>query len=661
MSTTKKRILFIALACVLIAAILVTVILLVKRPEQDEDLVLPDTGKTLTKSGHKLVIGGVTEYVILLPEAYTSNEYVAAEELQTIIRDATGAEMDIVFEGEYTPKDGTPLISIGDTALAEEKQVRTDKTDLLRSGYYVRTVDNRLYIMADGSGVALSYAVYDLCEDAVGYRYYAADEIRYRTVDDVELYVYDGKVMPDLDFRATLYPTTSQDADYRRHLRYFLYDEEFGGMRAHGQTKQIVSFDTFRAAHYFGATKTDENGEEIPDHWFSRNSEPQLCWTAGEEMERQAASDLFQIIRNSSSEKFYFHMGQEDNANYCTCDRCKAAIAEYAYNDAGLQIAWANNVCGYLREMLDEAGLGDREVRIVIFAYMGTETPPVVKGADGNYRVFSERVKPCDMLYFEWAPIYTDYSVSYTHTANIDEYTNLQMWKALFDECGQTNRMSVWTYETNFHHLMYPFDNAATFGDNMKFFRDNGINNVFSQGANTTNIPAFQEMRLFVESQLMWNASRNYDALVDEFITNYYDGAATAMRAYYDAVRLRYEQAKVFDDADFSSIYSDIASKTIWTEGFVSRLDSIFAEAYASILPLKDSDPERYGTLYDRIKKVELTLVYCKLSSYSDNYAQDELDALIDDWKYYTSRFGITQTQENNSPDVQTMFDAYHS
>lgn len=661
MSKTKKIILIAALACVAIAAIVTAVVLLVRRPKPEEDLVLPDTSRTLVKSGHKLVIGGVTEYVILLPENYTTNEYLAAEELQTILRDATGAEMDIVFEGEYTPKDGAPLISIGNTALAQTQQVRTDKTDLLRSGYYVRTVDNRLFILSDGSGIALCYAVYDLCEDAVGYRYYAADEIRYRTDGDVELYVYDGRVMPDLDFRATLYPTTSQDADYRRHLRYFLYDEEFGGQRAHGQTSAVVNFDKFKATHGVGTTRIDENGNEVPDHWFSRNAAPQLCWTAGEEMERQAASDLFRIVSASSSEKIYFHIGQEDNANYCTCDRCKKALSEWAYNNAGLQIAWANHVCGYLHEMLENAGMGERDVRVVIFAYMGTETPPVVTDADGNYRAYSDRVKPCDMLYFEWAPIYTDYSVNYSHVNNKDEYTNLQMWKALFAECGLVNRMSVWTYETNFKFLMFPFDNAGTFADNMKFFCENGINNVFSQGANQTNIPSFQEMRLFVESQLMWDTSLNYDALVNEFMAAYYDDAATAVRGYYDAVRLRYQQAKLYDGADLSSIYSDISDKKIWTEGFISYLDTIFAEAYASILPLQETDPERYETLHNRIKKLEITLICCKLTHYTSNYSQSELDTLVDEWKYYTSKFGITRTQENNPPDLQTMFDAYHS
>ena len=656
--TKKVKLIIIVALCVVIvaAAVLTTVLLLTK----DGNLQLPDNTKHLEKSGNMLVVGGNTEYVILLPSESSSNEYLAAQELSTIIYDATGAKLEIVYEGEFSIDDNTPLVSIGNTQLAKTGNVRTDDTDLLRSGYFVKTVGNRLFIMSDGNGIGLVYAVYDLCEDAVGYRYYAADEVYYESKEDVDLYLYDQTVMPDVDFRATLYPATTYDADYRRHLRYFVWDEEFGGQRSHTQLTKIVNYDKFKNEHSYGATKIVD-GEEVPDHWFSSKSNGQLCWTAGEEMERQAAMSLFNIISSAASTKIYFHMSQADNASFCTCPRCQTAKTEYAYNDAGLQIVWANNVCKYLKEMLQDNGMGERDVRIVLFAYMDTETPPMVSDGNGGWKPYSDKIKPCDMLYFEWAPIYTDYSVSYEHINNLEWKTNLEMWHALFEAYNLDNRMSVWTYETNFHNFMYPFNNAATYADNMKFFSENGINNVFSQGANLTNQPTMQEMRLFVESQLMWDCSKNYDDLVNEFMAHYYDEAATAVRKYYDAVRLRYEQIRMLENGDFSSIYSDIGTKKIWTDGFVSQMDKIFQEAFDAIAPLKQTNIDRYNKLYDRLKEIELTLTFTKLSYYSNNYNQAQLDNLVDEWKYYTNKFGITLTKETGSPDVQTMFDTYHS
>lgn len=658
MTKKVKLTIIIALCVVIVAAAVLTTVLLLTNKESEP--TLPDNTKQLTKSGHMLAVGGNTEYVILLPADNTSNEYLAANELSDIIFAATGARLEVVNEGKYEVADGAPLISIGNTKLAEECNVRTDNTDLLRSGYFVKTVENRLFVMSDGDGIGLSYAVYDLCEDAVGYRYYAADEIYYEQKPDVDLYVYDNMVMPDIDFRATLYPSTQSDADYRRHLRYFVWDEEYGGLRAHTQTQTIVNYDKYKSQHSFGATKVVD-GKTVPDHWFSNKANGQLCWTAGEELERQAASDLYELISSSNSKKFYFHMSQADNSQFCSCDRCNKALSEYAYNYAGLQIAWANNVCKYLKEMLVEGGLGEREVGIVLFAYTQTEMPPMVSDGNGSWKPFSDKVKPCDMIYFEWAPIYTDYSVGYNHIKNEERSTYLQMWKKLFDICGQVNRMSVWTYETNFSYFMYPFNNHGTYADNIKFFSENGINNVFSQGANLTNQPTMQEMRLFVQSQLMWDSSKNYDELANEFMAHYYDEAATAVRKYYDLVRIRYEQAHVLDKADFSTIYADIGSKKVWTEGFVAQVDKIFDEAYAAIEPLKQIKPERYQKLYDRLKEIELTNIYTKLSYYNVNYSQHELDALIDEWKYYVNKYNIKQIAENSPVDVLTMFDIYHS
>ena len=150
--TKKVKLTIIIALCVVIvvAAVLTTVLLLTNK---ESEPTLPDNTKQLTKSGHMLAVGGNTEYVILLPESNTSNEYLAANELSDIIFAATGARLEVVNEGKYEVVDGAPLISIGNTKLAEECNVRTDNTDLLRSGYFVKTVENRLFVMSDGDGI----------------------------------------------------------------------------------------------------------------------------------------------------------------------------------------------------------------------------------------------------------------------------------------------------------------------------------------------------------------------------------------------------------------------------------------------------------------------------------------------------------------------------
>jgi hypothetical protein len=121
---------------------------------------------------------------------------------------------------------------------------------------------------------------------------------------------------------------------------------------------------------------------------------------------------------------------------------------------------------------------------------------------------------------------------------------------------------------------------------------------------------------------------------------------------------MRYEQAEILLGHEFSSIYSEIGSKQIWTTGVVDAISRIFERAYAKIAHYKTEDPETYTKLYERIKEIEITLLYTKLSYYSGDYAQETINQMVDDFNYYTSKFGIDRVQEGGAA-LQGMFDAY--
>ena len=612
--------------------------------------------EVLEKSGYKLVNGGISEYRILLAENSLENELVAAQELQTFLYQATGATLPILYGDDVA--ENAPIISIGQTERADAASLSVDGLELNRSGYLMKTVGNSLYIIADEQfeGLGCVYAVYDLLEDCVDYRYYHSDEIRVAEKQNVELYKYDDVVTPTFDFRSTWYPVLN-DEEHRRRLRFFQFNEEYG-WKAHTQTGVIVDKNIYFADHAFGATKTVKNADgsttEVPDHWFSNKAAQQLCWTAGEELEYVAASDLYNNIK-SNPDKLYFQMGQADNTGFCSCERCEKAKAEWAMNDAGLQINFANNVTKIINEWVKRDYPEGRDVRIVLFAYMGTNVPPVVQNAEGKWVAFSEKVKPISNVYFEYAPIYTNYSYTLEDVENEDTYNDLLKWNDLLGEKG---RLMLWTYETNFHHFLYQFNNFATFREQLATYAENNVDYIFSQGAALTNQPCFQEMRLFVESQLMWDINKNYAELVNEFMYAFYKDAAPEMLEYYNFIKMRYEQMEVLFGHEFSTIYSDIGSKQIWTAGVVDAISGIFERAYAKIEHYKTEDPEMYTKLYERMKEIELTLIYTKLRYYRGDYSQEVINQMVDDFNYYSSKFDINRVQENGAA-TQGMFDAY--
>ena len=612
--------------------------------------------EVLEKSGYKLVNGGISEYRILLAENSLENELVAAQELQNFLYEATGATLPILYGDNVA--DNAPIISIGQTKRADAVSLSVEGLDLNRSGYLMKTVGNSLYIIADEQfeGLGCVYAVYDMLEDCIDYRYYHSDEIHFNQKQSVELYKYDDVITPTFDFRSTWYPSLN-DEEHRRRLRFFQFNEEYG-WKAHTQTDVIVNNKIYLADHAFGATKTVENADgsttEVPDHWFSNNAAQQLCWTAGEEMEYVAASDLYNNIK-SNPDKLYFQMGQADNTGFCSCERCEKAKAEWAMNDAGLQINFANNVTKIINEWVKRDYPEGRDVRIVLFAYMGTNVPPVVEKAEGQWVAFSEKVKPISNIYFEYAPIYTNYSYTLEDVENEDTYKDLLKWN---DFLGEKGRLMLWTYETNFHHFLYQFNNFATFREQLATYAENNVDYIFSQGAALTNQPCFQEMRLFVESQLMWDIDKNYTELVNEFMQAFYKDAAPEMLEYYNFIKMRYEQMEILFGHEFSTIYSDIGSKQIWTAGVVDAISGIFERAYAKIEHYKTEDPEMYTKLYERMKEIEITLIYTKLRYYRGDYSQEVINQMVDDFNYYTSKFDINRVQENGAA-TQGMFDAY--
>ena len=593
------------------------------------------------KSGYSLVKDNATDYVILLPAKPTQNELLAAEELNYFMQESTTACFSVVYENSYVVSSDAAIISIGNTAYADSKNIKTDGT-LDDSGYIMKTVNNQLFIRSDGDGQGCIYGVYDLLETSIGYRYYYVDEIYYEEKDTVDLYKYDIVADPSFDFRAmsTWNAFLRSHEDYLRRTRTSNYNGLWAwGGNVHTQTSKILPTEEWLTKYKYGTV--DENGE--PNHWFSKTGD-QICWTAGDEMCMEAAKDIVEQIQKEPFSE-YFMVGQADVTAFCTCPRCEEAKKTWALNDAGLQINFINSVAGYVNEWIAE-NCPERNIRLVIFAYYGTEEPPVKMGDDGKWVPYNEKVKLTeDNVDIYFAPIYTDYSVSLTGVENEKIYSNLLKWMDFLE--GKENEFLLYTYDTNFHHYMYNFNNFDTFKEQAKQYSDLGVDYIHSQGATITNQPCFQEMRYFVESQILWDTSKNYNELVNEFMTHFYKDASAEIREYYDFTRMRYEQVSLINDISYcNDIYSNIGDKEIWTEGVVDAIDKIFIRAYQKIAHYKTDDPKMYEKLFNRIKELELTNIYSKLKFYAANYTQSEKNALVDEFNYYALKFDINRVSE---------------
>lgn len=596
------------------------------------------------KTAYNLVQDGVSEYKIVLSATATANELFAANELANFLNLATGAEIDIVTDEEYPSSDA--IIAIGNTKQAQAANAVSGQ-NLATSSFVLKTVGNSLYITADknGDGEACLYGVYQILQDAVNFRVYAADEIGYDTDNDtIPLYNYDKVYKPTFDQRELGYASIANDETYKKRMRLVWHDTDVRWtLHGHTQASHFVNPDFSDILHpeHEGMTY----GQAHPD-WFDGG---QLCWSAGAEMERVAAEKLIRYIENYPQGE-YIMLGQMDNTDYCSCDRCKKKMAELGINPAGMQILFLNNVIKIAEQWRAE-NRPEQDVKYVTFAYNGTLQPPVKKDGNGNLVAINDQVKPHEKLYIYFTPIETDFAVDLSNQRNLSVMEALNGWNAL-----ASGRIMVYIYDINFHNYFINFNNFGTVEGMYRDYLDNGVYYMYSQGPIDTCVPCFQEMRVFVESQLMWDISQGYDNLVNEFMQAYYRDAAPAVRKFYELIRNRYARYYAVDDTSLGGgIYDSIGDSDIWTENLVNALGDALDDALSAVEKYKTTDNELYAKLHDRIMKEYLSVIFLKLSYYQASYTSAQIAEMKANFKYYTTYFQITNYAENDS--LEGLFD----
>lgn len=596
------------------------------------------------KTAYNLVQDGVSEYKIVLSATATANELFAANELANFLNLATGAELEIVTDDEYPSSDA--IIAIGNTKQAQAANAVSGQ-NLATSSFVLKTVGNSLYVTADknGDGEACLYGVYQILQDAVNFRVYAADEIGYDTDNDtIPLYNYDKVYKPTFDQRELGYASIANNETYKKRMRLVWHDTDVRWtLHGHTQASHFVNPDFSDTLHpeHEGMTY----GQAHPD-WFDGG---QLCWSAGAEMERVAAEKLIRYIENYPQGE-YIMLGQMDNTDYCSCDRCKKKMAELGINPAGMQILFLNNVIKIAEQWRAE-NRPEQDVKYVTFAYNGTLQPPVKKDGNGNLVAINDQVKPHEKLYIYFTPIETDFAVDLSNQRNLSVMEALNGWNAL-----ASGRIMVYIYDINFHNYFINFNNFGTVEGMYRDYLDNGVYYMYSQGPIDTCVPCFQEMRVFVESQLMWDIDQGYDNLVNEFMQAYYRDAAPAVRKFYELIRNRYARYYAVDDTSLGGgIYDSIGDSDIWTENLVNALGDALDDALSAVEKYKATDNELYAKLHDRIMKEYLSVIFLKLSYYQASYTSAQIAEMKANFKYYTTYFQITNYAENDS--LEGLFD----
>jgi hypothetical protein len=169
---------------------------------------------------------------------------------------------------------------------------------------------------------------------------------------------------------------------------------------------------------------------------------------------------------------------------------------------------------------------------------------------------------------------------------------------------GRARQLSIWDYNINFSHFLAPMPNMDVIADNIRFWVDHHAIGVMTQGGYQSTSER-DEMRSWVIAKLMWDPSRDVNALVGDFVEGHYGKAAPMLKEYEHLLASsRKENAKELDNPPGGIRYPMTIG--MFSKSFLDKSDDIFARA--------KNAAKGDATLLHRVERAELPILYVKLS-----------------------------------------------
>ncbi len=316
-----------------------------------------------------MTISPETAEIVIAKNAYKTTRF-ALKELNTLLGEAFGKPLNVVNK----PTAGKVSIILGDNEYS--RAAGLDVSKLVRDGYYIKTVGNKIFIVGEDdpkespeamlkSGGAWSHfyhrgtlhGVYDFLERAAGMRFYFAGSLGtvVPKTAKLEIPAYDIEERPDFSSRkvsnfwdGTWYEGEKRDAviNPAKNLNsYRLRISTRFELCSHGLSR-MAYLERFGKSHpeYFAlmpnGSRSNNPAEQHPG---------QLCMTSGirEEIYQDAKAVLTGDISKRPELKIapqwrfrrycmgYFDLMPQDSFRPCQCEKCKATYGtgKYYAND----------------------------------------------------------------------------------------------------------------------------------------------------------------------------------------------------------------------------------------------------------------------------------------------------------------------------------------
>ncbi len=451
--------------------------------------------------------------IYISDEKATPSEKWAAEELVSHIKKMSGAELTTAAQPGQAPLTrifiGLDAVKTVNSAASIEK--------LGPDGFIIEVVKS-----PDGSGGDVYlygtqprgtlYAVYTMLE-SLGVRWWTPTETYIPELKTVAVPVGRSEETPRLEYRDMMYLESINEEGKlwfaRNKLNGFAWNErpqalmeKLGGRyRFHGNLVHAYG-NLLRAS---GVTMEDAMRAQV-------NGKPnsgQPCLSHPKVLEAITAQ-VIKIYKADPQLRFVV-VGQDDNNNYCRCEKCQAVID--AEGASGPVIQFANQVAERVEKEVPGA-------IITTAAYSWSRQPP-------------KTIRPRHNVYITLCTIECDFAHSLAEgTTDINRAfrEDIQAWSKM------TNKLLIWDYVTNYWRFIMPHPNLDVLVPNVKFFADMGAAGVFEQAAHTGGGSDLVGLRMWVLAKGLWNPDADNWGLINEFVDGYYGPAAPSIKKYLEII-----------------------------------------------------------------------------------------------------------------------------
>lgn len=521
----------------------------------------------------KLVEAGKPVCTIVVSDESATIESSAAKELQHWINEITGVAPEISTADDVAPP---PIRIVTEEALGDD-------------GYRI-AVEGDALVLAGGTGRGVMNAVFALLEEDLGCRFYTNESIKLPKSDTLIVQPVARQYAPQLRLRDPYYkvafdPTWS--LRNRTNAPNAPVPEEqggridYGGMFVH-TAAALVPADKYFAEHpeYFYLTAA---GERAPH---------QVCATDPEVLKIATATVLEALKNNPHAEIISVSKNDNFGDQICHCERCKN-LRDAEGGDMACQLVLVNGIADAVAKQYPQ-------LLIDTLAYLETIQVPKTMRPRGNVAI-----RFCNDSVGAW-------STPFTPAAECPAAAIATAWSAAHD------RIFVWDYNVNFSHYLAPMPNIDVMAANIRFWAQNKAEGVMLQGG-YQGLAERDELKAWVTSKLLWDPSRDENALVADFIWGHYGAAAPAMAEYEALLKSwKAEHTAAFAAPPFGIRYAMDAP--FFTKEFIDKASEIFARAKVAAT----SDE----ALLRRIERAELAILYVKCARGKEFVGEGYADAV---------------------------------